>query len=59
MRRKRLMAYSEFVRMVYGTLGNGIRVEIPGCCVNAIRHEFPRESDGDAAYTSFRPTTNN
>ena len=59
MRRKRFMAYKEFVRMVHGVLGTGIRLEIPGCCVNAIRQEFPRENDGDAAYTGFRPSTNN
>ena len=28
-RRKRLKAYKEFVRMFYGTLGVGVRVELP------------------------------
>lgn len=58
MRRKRLNAYKEFVRMVHDTLGNGLRVEIPMCCVSVIPHEFPIESDGETAYIGVRPSTN-
>ena len=57
-RRKRLKAYEEFVRMIYGTLGVGVRVELPSCCVETIRGEFPKESDGEA-YNGFQLANNN
>ena len=57
-RRKRFKAYKEFVRMIYGTLGVGVRVELPSCCVETIRGEFPKESDGEA-YTGFQLANNN
>ena len=59
MRRKRLKTYKEFVRMLHGTLGYGVRVEIPMCCVQAIRGEFPKESDGEPEYTGFRSSAHN
>ena len=59
MRRKRLKAYKEFVRMVHSTLGYGVWVELPVCCVKEIREDFPKESDGQPEYTGLSSSTQN
>ena len=59
MRCKRLNAYNKFVRIVYGILGKGIRVEIPIYCVKAIQENFPKESDAEVEYSDFRLSAGN
>ena len=46
----RSVAYREFIRMVYGILGNR-RVPLPACAYHEIRTKFPATTD--ESFTGF------
>ncbi|XP_004227445.2 P2X purinoceptor 7-like isoform X1 [Ciona intestinalis] len=49
---KRYTAYRQFIRWCYGYLGMKVRVPIPACVVNKIRHSFPLQEGQE--YVSLR-----
>ena len=48
----RKFAYQESVRIVYGAMGKGNRVQLPQCVVEGVRKEYPSEKDMYMGYKS-------
>ena len=48
----RKFAYQESVRVIYGVMGKGNRVQLPQCVVEGVRREYPDEKDMYMGYKS-------
>ena len=48
----RKFAYQESVRIIYGVMGKGNRVQLPQCVIEGVRKEYPSDNDMYMGYKS-------
>ena len=48
----RKLAYQESVRVIYGVLGKGNRIQLPTCVVEGVRREYPDVEENYMGYKS-------